>query len=105
MKIKGSARFAEPATPMPELGRWFYCYTCTPKEYWADLIKGRMTMDEAKQHLREKHGLNASGGDFQGSRTWVIHAGSRDYYLWIYHWKVGNVTLIEHEITPRRPMR
>ena len=55
MKIKGPVRNPESTGPPPRFGRWFYCYTCTPKEDRADLEKGRMTMAEAKDHLREKH--------------------------------------------------
>lgn len=105
MKIKGPARLPEPSTPSPEFGRWFFCHNCHPKEGPAIPITGRMTIAEAMAHLREKHGLNASGGDPGGTCRVLMHGDGPNSSVWVYVWKVGEVTLSEHECQPRRPLR
>lgn len=105
MKIKGPARSPEPSAPPPEFGRWFYCHTCDPQAGPTHLGSQRMSASEAKEHLRQKHGLNASGGDFGGERIMVVHGDAPSYSVRVSHWKIGGITLVEHLCTPRRPMR
>ena len=102
MKIKGPARSSEPATPPTEFGRWFCCQTCDLNKDPTKPQVGRMSAAEVKAHLREVHGINPPDGKIQGTRSGVIHADSWDSYLWLYLWKIGEVTLSETQCNPRR---
>jgi hypothetical protein len=108
MKIRGPTNPEPAATFKPKPGRWFFCVACDGKAASEPRFQNPsdgMTIDEAKLHLSERHGVNASGSDFQGTKRAVAHGDGREYYVWIWLWQIGDFILIEHDVSLRNPTR
>lgn len=77
-----------------------------PQNHWwceSCQMKKKMTQEQMKAHVLEKHGFDAS--KTKGMRSMLMHMDGADWFAWQWQWTLngpnGNVVLTQSTVSPR----